>query len=552
MGRVYEAEHIDIGRRVAIKVLHASFHTSAELVERFRREARAASKIGHPNIVDVTDSGTTPDGAFYFVMEYLDGDDLDELIDRDGPLPVERALLIAAQICRALEAAHAADVIHRDLKPANIMLVNRKGEDDFVKVLDFGISKDLDLARASDGAALTRPDIAIGTPEYMAPEQAAGQAADALHRRLRRRRAAVRDADRHARPARATTRSTSCTRRRTRIRCAIGELRPDLPPEVQRLVMRALARVAARSAAVDGRAQGAACSRAWRRRTARRPGRRRCRAARWARRRWCPSSTARVRRARGSRRDRRGRGRVAIARPGASGCICRTTSAARLRRRGDRSRRRRAASAGARARREPTAAAARTALADHRALDTESTPWPEREATPAGRTSGRARLNTALPPSSARRELLGQRPGTGVGPPPDLRGGPLGRRRARARGPARRSRRSRRRTPARKTAAAAVRAAPTRAGPRRRGGDPGARPGRLRSRRLSRGPAPRARGDRRRRRAGRPPAGRRCLLPAGALPGCAARVPGRARAATRATRRSSARRDLAEEGAPPQ
>ena len=180
MGRVYEAHHVDIGRRVAIKVLHASFHTSADLVERFRREARAASKIGHANIVDVTDSGTTPDGAFYFVMEYLDGTNLEELIDRNGPLPVERALLIAAQIARALEAAHAADVIHRDLKPANIMLVNRKAEEDFVKVLDFGISKDLDLAAGDRRVALTRPDVAIGTPVYMSPEQAAGRPADAL------------------------------------------------------------------------------------------------------------------------------------------------------------------------------------------------------------------------------------------------------------------------------------------------------------------------------------------------------------------------------------
>ena len=84
MGRVYEAQHIDIGRRVAIKILHARFHHSADLVERFRREARAASKIGHPNIVDVTDSGTTPDGAFYFVMEFLDGIGLEELIAQAG------------------------------------------------------------------------------------------------------------------------------------------------------------------------------------------------------------------------------------------------------------------------------------------------------------------------------------------------------------------------------------------------------------------------------------------------------------------------------------
>jgi serine/threonine protein kinase len=238
MGRVYEGQHIDIGRRVAIKVLHARFHHSADLVERFRREARAASKIGHPNIVDVTDSGSTPDGAFYFVMEFLDGVNLEDLILRTGPLPVERALLVAAQISRALEAAHAAEVIHRDLKPANVMLVNRNDEADFVKVLDFGISKDLDLAV---GAALTRPDIAIGTPAYMAPEQAAGKAADAL-------------TDVYAVGGllyEMLTATQPCTgddaievlqRKATEDPRPIGELRPELPRDVQRLVMRALAR----------------------------------------------------------------------------------------------------------------------------------------------------------------------------------------------------------------------------------------------------------------------------------------------------------------------
>jgi serine/threonine-protein kinase len=181
MGRVYEAHHVEIGRRVAIKILHPTFRHTPDVVERFRREARAASKIGHPNIVDVTDSGTTTDGAFFFVMEYLDGVNLEQVIARDGSLGLERALLIAAQVCRALAGAHAAGIVHRDLKPANVMLVRNRDEEDFVKVLDFGISKqsDLDLAQGAKDVGLTQPDVAVGTPIYMAPEQIAGHPADA-------------------------------------------------------------------------------------------------------------------------------------------------------------------------------------------------------------------------------------------------------------------------------------------------------------------------------------------------------------------------------------
>jgi len=239
MGRVYEGQHIDIGRRVAIKVLHARFHHSADLVERFRREARAASKIGHPNIVDVTDSGTTPDGAFYFVMEFLDGINLEDLILKNGPLPVERALLVAAQISRALEAAHAAEVIHRDLKPANVMLVNRNDEADFVKVLDFGISKDLDLAA---GAALTRPDIAIGTPAYMAPEQAAGKTADALTD-VYALGGLLYEMLTATQPCAGEDAIEVLQRKASEDPRPIGELRPELPRDVKKLVMRALARV---------------------------------------------------------------------------------------------------------------------------------------------------------------------------------------------------------------------------------------------------------------------------------------------------------------------
>ncbi|MDB4980715.1 MAG: serine/threonine protein kinase with repeat [Myxococcales bacterium] len=243
MGRVYEARHVDIGRRLAVKVLHSTYLSSPELVERFRREARAASKVGHPNIVDVTDSGTTSDGAFYFVMEFLDGVDLEQLIARDGRLPVERALRIAGQIARAVQAAHAGEIIHRDLKPANVMLVSRKDEEDFVKVLDFGISRNMDLEQSGEGhkRGLTRPDVAVGTPVYMSPEQAAGVRADAL-------------TDVYAvggllyemltatPPCEGDDVLTVLNKKATQDPQPVGKLRPELPADVQALVMRALSR----------------------------------------------------------------------------------------------------------------------------------------------------------------------------------------------------------------------------------------------------------------------------------------------------------------------
>ncbi|MGE5180697.1 MAG: protein kinase domain-containing protein [Acidobacteriota bacterium] len=178
MGKVYLAEHVEIGKRVALKVLHPSYSRMPDLVERFRREARAASKIGHPNIVDVTDSGSTADGSVYFVMEYLEGVELGSVIEREGAIDVARALRIGGQISRALAAAHREGIIHRDLKPENIYLITRGGEADVVKVLDFGIAKTTE-AEAARERRLTSPGMAMGTPEYMAPEQAAGRAADA-------------------------------------------------------------------------------------------------------------------------------------------------------------------------------------------------------------------------------------------------------------------------------------------------------------------------------------------------------------------------------------
>ena len=182
MGRVYEAEHIDIGKRVALKILHPAYSQTPDLVERLRREARAASKISHPNVVDVTDSGTIDDGAFFFVMEYIEGIELGELIFREKRLDVARSLTITAQVCRALQAAHDVNVIHRDLKPENVLILARDGQKDFVKVLDFGIAKSPERddkdSKGHPSRRLTHPGMTMGTPEYMAPEQAAGKPAD--------------------------------------------------------------------------------------------------------------------------------------------------------------------------------------------------------------------------------------------------------------------------------------------------------------------------------------------------------------------------------------
>jgi len=177
MGRVYLATHIDIGKKVAVKVLHPSYSRMPDLVSRFRREARAASKIGNPHIVEVYDSGKTPDGSIYFVMEHLTGIDLADVLSSEGRLGVERTIRIGIQICEAVAAAHEAGIIHRDLKPENIFLCTREGTPDFVKVLDFGLAQSMGMEE-SRKERLTNPGMAMGTPEYMAPEQAAGKKTD--------------------------------------------------------------------------------------------------------------------------------------------------------------------------------------------------------------------------------------------------------------------------------------------------------------------------------------------------------------------------------------
>ena len=176
MGVVYLAEHVFIEKKVAIKILSDDFARKADLVARFMQEAKAASKIGHENIIDITDFGETASGSVFFVMEFLDGGDLAHFIREGGPMQIDRVRYIMNQICRALGAAHSKGIIHRDLKPENIYLVTREGAIDFVKILDFGIAKISSLDEG--GSRLTRTGMIFGTPEYMSPEQARGDRPD--------------------------------------------------------------------------------------------------------------------------------------------------------------------------------------------------------------------------------------------------------------------------------------------------------------------------------------------------------------------------------------
>jgi serine/threonine-protein kinase len=179
MGAVYEGENIRIHRRVAIKVLHADVAKMAETMARFEREAQAAGRIGSEHIVEVLDLGSLQSGDRYMVMELMDGDSLSQRIRSRGKLSANELYPIARQLLDALSAAHNAGIVHRDLKPDNVFLLrSRRGSADFVKLLDFGISK---FSGSNAQLSMTRTGSVMGTPYYMAPEQAKG-ARDLDHR----------------------------------------------------------------------------------------------------------------------------------------------------------------------------------------------------------------------------------------------------------------------------------------------------------------------------------------------------------------------------------
>ncbi len=177
MGAVYQAEHALIEKRVALKILFQDLTRRPDLVMRFLQEAKSASRIGHENVIDITDFGQSVDGLVYIAMEFLEGQDLGKTLKAEKSLPWLRARPILMQITKGLRAAHARGVIHRDMKPENVYLTQKEGRPDFVKVLDFGIAKVIS-ADDNDGPRLTQTGMIFGTPEYMSPEQAQGHPPD--------------------------------------------------------------------------------------------------------------------------------------------------------------------------------------------------------------------------------------------------------------------------------------------------------------------------------------------------------------------------------------
>jgi serine/threonine-protein kinase len=174
MGQVYLAEHVKMGRKSALKVMHPGMKADVDAISRFNREAANASRIAHPNVAAVYDFGETPDGLIFLAMEFIDGLPLTSVIEQQGALPPKRAADIVRQTAEALAVAHDMGIVHRDLKPDNIMVAKTRDGGDLVKVVDFGIAK----AAGNESQKVTKTGLVVGTPEYMSPEQLSGDKLD--------------------------------------------------------------------------------------------------------------------------------------------------------------------------------------------------------------------------------------------------------------------------------------------------------------------------------------------------------------------------------------
>jgi eukaryotic-like serine/threonine-protein kinase len=240
MGQVYLAEHVKMGRRCAIKIMSPAMMKDPDAISRFNREAANASRIGHPNVCAIYDFGETPEGLIYLAMEFIEGRSLNSILDEQGTLPLARAASIITQCADALQVAHDLEIVHRDLKPDNIMVVTGRGKDT-VKVVDFGIAK----AVGAEGGAqkVTKTGFVVGTPEYMSPEQLAGDPVDGrsdlyslalvFYRMLT-----------GGSPFPADSQQETMIKRLTDDPLPLATARPDVrfPPQLQRVMDRALAR----------------------------------------------------------------------------------------------------------------------------------------------------------------------------------------------------------------------------------------------------------------------------------------------------------------------
>lgn len=171
MGEVYLAEHRLLKRPCALKLIKPGADADPIALLRFEREVQTAARLSHPNTIEIFDYGHTADGTFYYVMEYLRGMNLAEMVRRDGPMSPGRVIYLFRQVCAGLAEAHGMGLVHRDLKPGNLLIAVRGGEADVAKVLDFGLVK---LTRDPRAVELSRETTVSGTPMYMAPEQATG------------------------------------------------------------------------------------------------------------------------------------------------------------------------------------------------------------------------------------------------------------------------------------------------------------------------------------------------------------------------------------------
>lgn len=239
MGQVYLAEHVRMGRKSAVKVMNPSLARDADAISRFNREAANASRISHPNVASIYDFGETTDGLIYLAMEFVEGESLTALIERQGTLPPARAAAIVRQTGDALAAAHELGMVHRDLKPDNIMIARGREGTDLVKVVDFGIAK----AAGTDAQKVTRTGLIVGTPEYMSPEQLSGDPLDARSDVYSLGLVAFTMLT-GAPPFPSDTAQESMIMRLTERPRSLAEMRPDIawPAQVQQVMDRALQR----------------------------------------------------------------------------------------------------------------------------------------------------------------------------------------------------------------------------------------------------------------------------------------------------------------------